>query len=116
MRKITEQSVNAFLEDRNFKKSNMQVETNLASQVYDGERNVHDGIITTMKLFGKTIAYKNSKGKILISSCGWQTATTKERLNAIPGVNIVQRNFIWYLNGKEWDGNLVAIKERYKPQ
>lgn len=35
---------------------------------------------------------------------------TKERLNALQGVNIVQKNFVWYLNGKEWNGELTDIK------
>lgn len=36
---------------------------------------------------------------------------TKERLNALPYVNIVQRNYVWYLNGQEWDGNKIDINQ-----
>jgi hypothetical protein len=44
-----------------------------------------------------------------ITDCGWRTRTTKERLNGLEGVNIVQRDFQWYLNGVVWDGSPVFI-------
>lgn len=40
---------------------------------------------------------------------GFFTNTTKERLNALPGVNIVQKLGKWYLNGVLWDGTLTNI-------
>jgi len=68
MRKITEESVRAFIEERQFNKSNMAVlESN-------GE--------THLALFGKVIA-KKSDDIYYITDCGWQTATTKERLNGL---------------------------------
>jgi len=33
----------------------------------------------------------------------------RERLNALNGVSIAQKNFVWYLNGKEWDGSWTKI-------
>lgn len=33
----------------------------------------------------------------------------KECLNSLDGVNIVQRNFVWFINGVEWDGELINI-------
>ena len=44
------------------------------------------------------------------TNCGWFSNTTKERLNGLPNVNIYQKNFEWFLNGKKWDGNLIDIK------
>tara|TARA_R110000787_G_C13166272_1_gene420188 strand:+ start:30 stop:326 length:297 start_codon:yes stop_codon:yes gene_type:complete len=98
MRKITEESVNAFMNARKFKKANMEVEV-LSN-------------VTILKLHNNPIAYRyNDPIRTLsITNAGWESTTTKERLNAIDGVSIYQKNWVWYLNGKEWDGNLTDIK------
>jgi hypothetical protein len=96
MRKITEESISAFNECRPFKKANMEV------TVYNDK--------TCLWLFGNCIASKDESGDLTISNCGWQTNTTKERLNALNGVSISQKNFVWYLNGKQWDGRQTTIK------
>ena len=97
MRKITAQSVDAFMDARPFKKDNMQVEVLLNC--------------TIMKLYGNAIAYRyNDPDRTLtITNCGWFTNTTKERLNGIPNVHINQKKGQWYLNGNQWDGNLKDI-------
>ena len=91
MRKITMQVVGAFVERRRCSKSNTWS---------DG-----DGLY----LFGNRIAWWDLNNRLWIDTCGWKSTTTKERLNAIPGVKIVQKNRVWYLNGKEWDGNAIRI-------
>ena len=98
MRKITEQSVNAFMNAKPFSKQNMSVEV-LPN-------------VTILKLHNNEIAYRyNDPEKTLsITNCGWFSNTTKERLNALPNVNIYQKNWNWYLNGKEWNGELIDIK------
>ena len=103
MRQITEQSVRAFLNAEKFNKSNMSVEV---------EPNV-----TVLKYQGNAIAYKynDTEGTISITNCGWESNTTKERLNGVillSGVNIkpiYQKNFVWYLDGKQWDGELIDL-------
>jgi hypothetical protein len=97
MKKITQEAVNCFLNAKEFKKSNMIIEV-LPN-------------VTIMKLHGNSIAYLyNDPNKTLsITNCGWFSNTTKERLNAIPNVNIYQKNWEWYLNGKQWDGKLIDI-------
>lgn len=57
---------------------------------------------TTLFLFGNAIARKTADGGLEITSAGWKTSTTKERLNGIPGVSVYQEKYVWYLNGKEW--------------
>lgn len=47
--------------------------------------------------------------KLSITNAGYFTAVTKARLNALQGVNIVQKNGVWYLNGKEWSGEWINI-------
>ena len=44
-----------------------------------------------------------------IINAGWFSNTTKERLNALPNVHITQKNWVWYLNEKEWNGELIDI-------
>jgi hypothetical protein len=97
MRQITKESINAFLNAEKFNKQNMAVEV-LPN-------------VTVLKLHGNEIAYLyNDPNKTLsISNCGWFTPTTKERLNALPNVHIQQKNYVWYLNGKEWNGDLIDI-------
>jgi len=97
MRAITQDSVNAFLNAKEFSKSNMQVKV-LPN-------------VTILLLHGNEIAYRynDPKKTLSITNCGWFTPTTKERLNALPNVSIMQANFVWYLNGEEWDGNLTEV-------
>ena len=99
MRKITEESIAAFNESKTFNKQNMSVEV---------KPNV-----TILKLHGNSIAYRynNPERTLSITNCGWKSNKTKERLNAIPGVDIYQKNFIWYLNDEQWDGELIDIKK-----
>lgn len=87
MRQITRDSVVAFVANTAFNKANMSVKNNI------------------MMLHGNPIAKKEGK-KLFISAAGWETNTTKERLNGvldvlcIPGTHIFQKDFVWYLNGK----------------
>jgi hypothetical protein len=98
MRKITKESIEAFNNCKTFNKQNMKVE------VFPN--------VTILKLHGNSIAYRynDPQRTLSITNAGWQTHTTKERLNGLNGVRINQRKRVWYLNGKEWDGNLITIK------
>ena len=68
--------------------------------------------VTILKLHNNAIAYRyNDPEKTLsITNCGWFSKTTKERLNGLPNVNIYQKAFKWFLNGKEWNGDLIDVK------
>lgn len=55
-------------------------------------------------LHGNAIARRTATG-IEISNGGWSSNTTKERLNGLPNVRIIQKNSQWFLNGERWDGN-----------
>lgn len=97
MRQITKQSINAFMNAKKFNKANMKVEV-LPN-------------VTILYLHNNAIAYRynDPQKTLMITNCGWFTPTTKERLNALPNVHIQQRNFKWFLNGKEWNGNKIDI-------
>ena len=103
MNQITRESVKAFLNAKKFKKSNMSVE------VFPN--------VTVLKYQGNEIAFKynDQKQTIEITNCGWESRTTKERLNGVirlSGLNIeeiYQKNWKWYLDGKEWNGELIDL-------
>lgn len=100
MKEITKQAAAAFLAGKNFRKSNTKV-------------NCENGIATMFLHFNAIAEYRmedGAKNGIKIDACGWLTQTTKERLNALPGVGICQKSGVWYLNGKEWDGNAIFVK------
>ena len=87
MRKITEKACRAFQNGNNVTISNTQVkiEDNMAK----------------MFLWGNLIAKKDLlTGKTLINLQGYNTATTKERLNGLSGVQLTQKNWQLYLNGE----------------
>lgn len=46
---------------------------------------------------------------LFITNAGWESNTTKERLNGINGVSIQQKKGVWYLNGTEWNGELIKV-------
>jgi hypothetical protein len=97
-RKITTESVNAFMSARPFSKQNMTVELSPLGQV------------VVLKLHGNAIARRDIGSNVIeVCNGGWSSNTTKERLNAIPGVSVCQRNFVWYLNGKEWNGGWTFV-------
>ena len=60
--------------------------------------------VSEVRLHGNLIAwYDHSKQSLGISSCGWETVTTKSRLNAIleefaSGARVIQRDFEWFLS------------------
>jgi hypothetical protein len=91
MRQITKQAVAAFMNGYNFNSGNTMVQ---------------DG---AMYLHGNKIA-EWMDGELWITNAGWQSNTTKERLNGIPGVSIQQRNYVWYLNSEEWSGQWIKVE------
>ena len=100
MRQITEQSVKAFYNKGALKKQNMDVFFDRYD--YKSRMLLHNNCIAT---------FDYQENILTINNCGWFTPTTKERLNALEGVSIRQKDFKWYLNGLEWDGNNINIKQ-----
>ncbi len=96
MRTVTENVINAFANNKAFKSGNDRVIINTDS--------------VDLLLHNNLIAYKK-EGKLFITNCGYKTNLTKDRLNGIDGVSIQQKKGIWFLNGKEWNGKLIEIKQ-----
>ena len=91
MRKITRDVVGAFLRGES---------RNIGNMSTDGTR---------LWLHGNMIARKEN-GHIIVTTCGWNTLTTRERLNAIPGVSVNVSRGVLYLNDKRWDGGEKEIR------
>lgn len=66
---------------------------------------------TVLRLFDNAIA-KWDGDDLYISHQGYPTVTTKDRLNGLPNVNIVQRQGQWYLNGNLWNGDWIKVYTR----
>lgn len=94
MRKVSKETARAFLCKRPIKVGNSMVRT-----ITDYETGEVDSLYY---LHGNRIA-STHKGKLHLSSSGWRTSTTKERLNALletmgmAYIAIVQENFVWYV-------------------
>ena len=96
MRKIELQMINAIAEKRHdWKSANTRVITNdirETSEVY---------------LHGNLIAVVSHRGGIQIMDGGWQSTTTKSRLNALlsafcPGARVFAKRFEWFVgNGNK---------------
>lgn len=93
-RKISELAARAFVGNTLFKSGNTKV--------------IPDEVITRLLLHGNTIAKKQG-GIMQITSAGWRTITTKERLNALPNVSIRHVKGEWFLNGALWDGSWITV-------
>lgn len=85
MREIEKKMVAAIRNGKNFNGNNTQVESQSIGNSY-------------VYLFGNLI-YKVIKGKAYFSLCGWNTNTTRSRLNAL-GVNVTTKNGTPIYNGK----------------
>ena len=91
MRQITEQATRAFEQGKNFKQANTQV--------------ICDSTGKYLYLWGNLIAQQLSgrNNSLQVRLCGYNTVTTRERLNGLWGVNISCRKGNAYLNGKPMD-------------
>ena len=101
MRKVEQQMNEAILNRKDFFKGNTSVEN------YITETGVREAIV---KLHGNHIATVGDT--LQICDAGWQTVTTKSRLNALlnefaEGCYLFQKNFDWFLG--DADGNVLPF-------
>jgi len=92
MRKISLDSATALVNNKGFKRDNTTVS---------------DGV---MRLYNNPIVWIE-KGVLNLSDCGWQTVTTKDRLNAVLGVfnlgHIFQKDYEWFYSDQ--DGSITSF-------
>jgi len=103
---IEQQMIRAISNEADWKKDNTSVVV------------IHNGIHGThsyqkeiqVKLHGHTIARIFPGNKMILSSCGWGTKTTKSRLNSILHHynlgGIFQKDYVWYCDKGEFEDNM----------
>ena len=92
MRAITKESVAALMAGRDYKNDN--------TQVTDGALWLHKTPIVEMRHDG-----------MYIQTGGWNTSTTKERLNGFMCVRVCTHKHQLYLNGQPWDGEWIKVRD-----
>lgn len=105
MRKIERIMVQAVLTGRNMSQENTKV--------------IHSVDRAYVYLHGHNIA-QVFDDYLIINDCGWQTSTTKSRLNALlsqlaDGSCIYQQCFTWYLTGPEGSEEMKTREWYYAP-
>lgn len=96
MRKITQEAVSAFLEGRKYSKDNTTV--------------TNEGLfLHSNKIAEYTSIYQDCGKAINITLAGWNTNTTRERLNGLPNVKVTSKKGQAYLNGEKWDGSWITV-------
>jgi len=94
MRKLEKQMNAAIRGQRNWAGSNTTVFTDDA------------GLYSTVYLHGNKIAsYSHVDRDLVLLDGGWQSVTTKSRLNALcdefaPGFGVFQKNWVWFLSDR----------------
>lgn len=96
MRKITKDAYSAFTKKKRFNRDNTQV------SVTHGDAHMY--------LFGNEIA-KTEKGCVYISSAGWTTTTTVERLSAFPIRLRINRGDLILNEHYKWNGEWLNISD-----
>lgn len=96
MRKITSDAHNAFMKRKKFKKGNTEV------TVVDG--------LPEMYLFGNKIAKMDEDGEVSISSSGWESVTTAERLSAFVKIRLSKGIYV-IEERRSWDGKWTKLNE-----
>lgn len=90
MRQITRQSIESLFAGENFSLDNTRVDEN------------------TLYLHGSPIIQIREDG-VWIQTAGWDTTTTKERLNGLPKVRVYHKKGQLHLNDNPWDGNWTKV-------
>lgn len=96
MRTIEKNMIAAINNGKNFRSKNTSVS--------------HDNNETTIRLYGNRIA--TIKGNELsVRSAGWETYTTKSRLNSILShfnkPKISQKKFCWFIGNEKFNGKIT---------
>jgi hypothetical protein len=78
MRKITEKARQAWIGGYDFKSGNTEVRV-----TFSGDSVLSSGDIKELLLHGNCIAWRDTDGVMYFSLCGWNTPTTRERLQAV---------------------------------
>jgi hypothetical protein len=94
MRKVTKEAINALFAGKDYRNDNTTVD--------GGTLRLHNSAIIEIRHDG-----------LYITTAGWNTPTTKERLNGLNGVRINTVKHQLMLNGVAWDGTWTKVDVNY---
>lgn len=97
MRKVTSEAVHAFYNRTNYKSGNTQVRVD------------KDDDSAVLLLHGNAIATIDAAHRVFITLAGWNSPTTRERLNGLNHVRVNTKQGQAYLNGEKWSGGWQII-------
>lgn len=93
---ISEDAATALMNHKTFSRTNTKVTVNK-----DGDYELY--------LFNNLIAIHTHDKRLFITSAGWNSTTTRERLNALPNIWVRTRNGQMFLNDGKWDGSWTEV-------
>lgn len=65
----------------------------------------------SIRLHGTAVVRFYPNGLVKLNSGGWQTSTTKDRINKYSPVKVYQKKYVWYLeDGSEFEDNILVSK------
>lgn len=116
MRTITRKARNALLNHRKFTGNNTAVTVD-PFQTFPNGGDSEPVNMAHLELFGNkiatlTIGVHTGKRELTITTAGWPTYTTKDRLNGLPDVDVYTHKKELHLNGSPWDGSPTTIQLR----
>lgn len=63
----------------------------------------------SIRLHGTAVVRFYPNGLVKLNSGGWQTSTTKDRINKYSPVKVYQKKYVWYLeDGTEFEDNILV--------
>lgn len=63
----------------------------------------------SIRLHGTAVVRFYPNGLVKLNSGGWQTSTTKDRINKYSPVKVYQKKHVWYLeDGTEFEDNILV--------
>lgn len=99
MRKVTQHVVTAFVEGRKASQANTRTD---GHHLY-----LHGSMIA--RVDPTKASSTGTIPAVEVTTAGWDTRTTIDRLNAIPGCRVHVKSGQLYLNGKEWNGQWATL-------
>jgi hypothetical protein len=103
-RAITKEAVAAFIAGESFNKANTEVRIVERPGETLVELLLHDNPIA--RRWGNGL---RGGPWTEVTTAGWDTVTTRERLNGIPGVSVHRAKSILHLNDKPWHGAWTVV-------
>ena len=110
MSQISRAAAKALHQGMIFNGGNTTVQGVLTPLGMSWEMRLHGNLIAKLTPYPDVWALCNPpQNHLFVSTCGYDTQTTRSRLNALNGVHVQKVRGVLHLNGEPWDGETSAI-------